>query len=84
MREVSEGLDVVDACRHHQGKEIRAGLRTELVVIEEPGLATDGKLLWRTQLGGRVANSPITYEANGRQQITVGSGDSLFTFRLEE
>lgn len=46
--------------------------------------ATNGKLLWRTQLGGRVANSPITYEANGRQQITVGSGDSLFTFRLEE
>jgi alcohol dehydrogenase (cytochrome c) len=46
--------------------------------------ATNGKLLWRTQLGGRVANSPITYLVNGRQQVTVASGDSLFTFRLEE
>jgi alcohol dehydrogenase (cytochrome c) len=46
--------------------------------------ATNGRLLWRTQLGGRVANSPITYEANSRQQITVASGDSLFTFRLKE
>lgn len=45
--------------------------------------ATDGKLLWRTQLGGRVANSPITFSVNGRQYVTVASGDSLFTFSLK-
>jgi alcohol dehydrogenase (cytochrome c) len=46
--------------------------------------ATSGELLWRVQLGGRVANSPITYLVNGRQFIAVGSGDSLFAFALKE
>lgn len=44
--------------------------------------ATDGDLLWRVQLGGRVASSPTTYLVNGRQQVTVSAGDTLFTFRL--
>lgn len=46
--------------------------------------ATDGSLLWRTQLGGRIANSPITFMVNGRQYVTVASGDSLFTFALKQ
>lgn len=45
--------------------------------------ATNGELLWRTQLGGRVANSPITFMVGGRQYVTVASGDSLFTFSLK-
>ena len=45
---------------------------------------TDGTMLWRVQLGGRMANSPITYLVDGRQFIAVGSGNSLFTFALRE
>ena len=46
--------------------------------------ATNGKLLWHVRLGGRVANSPITFSIDGKQYVTVGSGDSLFTFALGE
>ncbi|MBI1354276.1 MAG: PQQ-dependent dehydrogenase, methanol/ethanol family [Acidobacteria bacterium] len=46
--------------------------------------ATDGKLLWRVRLGGRVASSPITYMVGGRQYIAVSSGDSLFAFTLRQ
>lgn len=45
--------------------------------------ATDGELLWRVQLGGRVASSPVTYLVDGVQYVSVASGDSLFTFALD-
>jgi alcohol dehydrogenase (cytochrome c) len=44
----------------------------------------NGKLLWRVNLGGRIANTPITYLSNGKQQVSVASGNSLFTFGLKE
>ncbi len=46
--------------------------------------ATTGELLWRVQLGGRVAGSPITYLVDGVQYVSVPAGDSLFTFALPE
>ena len=44
----------------------------------------EGDLQWRVNLGGRMANSPITYLANGKQLVSVASGHSLFTFGLRE
>jgi alcohol dehydrogenase (cytochrome c) len=44
----------------------------------------NGKLLWRVNLGGRIANTPITYLANGKQQVSVAAGNSLFTFGLKD
>jgi alcohol dehydrogenase (cytochrome c) len=44
----------------------------------------NGKLLWRINLGGRIANTPITYLANGKQQVSVAAGNSLFTFGLKD
>lgn len=41
-----------------------------------------GKELWRINLGAPVQASPIVYEANGRQQVGVASGSSLFVFAL--
>jgi alcohol dehydrogenase (cytochrome c) len=46
--------------------------------------AKTGALLWRVNLGGRMANTPISYEAGGKQRVTVASGHSLFTFGLKE
>jgi alcohol dehydrogenase (cytochrome c) len=46
--------------------------------------AKSGKLLWRRQLGGQVAASPITYTVADRQYISIASGHSLFTFGLRE
>ncbi len=44
----------------------------------------EGKLQWRISLGSRMANSPITYLAGGKQLISVASGFGLFTFGLRE
>ena len=44
--------------------------------------ATNGELLWWTNLGGRMANSPVTYLAEGEQFVTVAAGNALFTFGL--
>jgi len=46
--------------------------------------ARDGKLLWQTNLGMSVASGPITYAVNGRQYVSVASGNGLFTFGLRE
>jgi alcohol dehydrogenase (cytochrome c) len=44
--------------------------------------ATNGKLLWDTNLGPSVAAGPITYIVNGKQYISIQAGSSLFTFGL--
>lgn len=41
-----------------------------------------GKTLWHLNAGGRVANSPMTYESNGRQYIVMGVQDALYAFAL--
>ena len=46
--------------------------------------AANGELLWRSNLGGRMANTPITYTAEGEQLITVAAGNALFTFGLRD
>jgi alcohol dehydrogenase (cytochrome c) len=43
-----------------------------------------GNLLWRVYLGGRVANSPITYLVDGKQHVSIAAGNSLYTFALRE
>lgn len=43
-----------------------------------------GKVLWHTNLGAIVCNSPITYMLDGRQFIVVASGDTLYAFSLYE
>ncbi|MGH0036616.1 MAG: PQQ-dependent dehydrogenase, methanol/ethanol family [Myxococcota bacterium] len=44
--------------------------------------ARDGRELWRMNVGGYVNAAPITYEVEGRQQITVAAGRSILTFGL--
>jgi alcohol dehydrogenase (cytochrome c) len=41
----------------------------------------DGTTLWHTAIG-RVGNSPITYQLDGRQFLVVGAGSSLYAFAL--
>jgi alcohol dehydrogenase (cytochrome c) len=45
--------------------------------------ARDGTLLWKTMLGGQVANGPMAYSVNGRQFVTVAAGNAMFTFALK-
>jgi alcohol dehydrogenase (cytochrome c) len=41
----------------------------------------DGATLWHASIG-RVGNSPITYELDGRQYVLIGGGGSLFAWAL--
>ena len=44
--------------------------------------ATKGLPLWRAGLHASITNGPITFELDGAQYVTVGAGDSLYTFAL--
>ena len=44
---------------------------------------SDGATLWHTGIG-RVGNSPITYELDGRQYVLFGGGSALYAFAIPE
>lgn len=44
--------------------------------------AKTGDVLWRTSLGGAMANGPITYAVNGQQYVAIAAGNGLFVFGL--
>ena len=44
--------------------------------------AETGKNLWRMNTGSRLVTSPITYQVEGRQYVTMPSGGALLTFAL--
>jgi len=44
--------------------------------------ARTGATLWKTSLGGAIANGPITYAVNGRQYVAVAAGNALYAFGL--
>jgi alcohol dehydrogenase (cytochrome c) len=46
--------------------------------------ARTGAELWKASLGGQIANGPITFAIDGRQYISVISGNSLVTFALRD
>ena len=46
--------------------------------------ARTGALLWRASLGGQIVNGPITFAIDGRQYVSVISGNSLATFALRD
>ena len=46
--------------------------------------ASSGELLWRTSLGGQIANGPIAYAVDGTQYVAVAAGHGLFVFALRD
>jgi alcohol dehydrogenase (cytochrome c) len=44
---------------------------------------SDGATLWHSGIG-RVGNSPITYELDGRQFVLLGGGSALYAWALPE
>jgi len=46
--------------------------------------ARTGSLLWKQNLGGEIIAGPITYLVDGKQYVSIASGNSLFTFALRE
>lgn len=46
--------------------------------------AGTGELLWKTSLGGNIANGPIAYAVDGTQFVAAAAGNSLFVFALRD
>ena len=46
--------------------------------------ARTGQLLWKASLGGQIVMGPITYAIEGKQYVSVISGNSLITFGLPD
>ena len=46
--------------------------------------AASGKITWRTQIGGAVTASPMSYAVDGKQYVAVASGGALFSFALPD
>lgn len=46
--------------------------------------ARTGALLWKQNLGGEIIAGPISFQVDGKQYITITSGNSLFAFALRE
>jgi len=41
-----------------------------------------GETLWHLYLGGRVPNSPMTYQVAGKQYLLFACGDTVYTFTV--
>jgi alcohol dehydrogenase (cytochrome c) len=46
--------------------------------------AASGEELWHMSLGRRVHAAPMTYAVNGKQYVTMASGNVVYTFALED
>jgi alcohol dehydrogenase (cytochrome c) len=46
--------------------------------------ARDGKLLWSVNLGGTIANGPMSYSVDGRQYVAAAGGSALYVFALPD
>jgi alcohol dehydrogenase (cytochrome c) len=44
--------------------------------------ADTGKLLWELQLGAAIRASPMSFALDGKQQVAISAGSSLFVFGL--
>jgi alcohol dehydrogenase (cytochrome c) len=74
-----------------EGSGVRSGVLStagNLVFTGDPGNnlvalnAKTGEPLWHANLGSGVSNGPMTYELDGTQYLTVGAGDTLFSFAM--
>lgn len=46
--------------------------------------ARTGALLWKMNLGGEIVAGPITYQVDGKQYVSIASGNGLFVFALRD
>ncbi len=46
--------------------------------------ADSGELLWKASLGGQIVMAPVTFMVDGKQYVSVISGNALVTFGLPD
>ena len=62
------------------GRLVFAGAPGNFIVAYDP---STGRQLWHAGLTAPMSNTPITYMLNGRQQLVVAAGDTLYAFSLQ-
>jgi glucose dehydrogenase len=62
------------------GRLVFAGAPGDYVVAYDP---VTGRQLWHAGLTTLMGNTPITYMLNGKQQLVVAAGDTLYAFALQ-
>jgi len=63
------------------GKLLFTGDGSQHLVAFDPA---NGEILWHAGLADDVTNGPETYTLDGLQYLTVGAGDSLYAFVVED
>jgi alcohol dehydrogenase (cytochrome c) len=79
-REIGEGESVAGLMSTAGNILFTADTSGNLIALDP----RTGETLWHSYAGARVVTSPMTYELDGRQYITIGAGDVLFSFALPE
>lgn len=45
--------------------------------------AKTGALLWKANVGGQINAAAISYAVNGKQDVAINAGSSLFAYALQ-
>jgi len=77
--EIGEGAGAAGVLTTESGLTFTGDIAGNLIALR----TADGTTAWHAAIG-RVGNSPITYEFDGRQYLLVGAGSSLFAWALPQ
>ena len=79
MGRVSGKVAFITGAARGQGRShaIRLGQEGADIIAFDPA---NGKILWHSGLFGNPSAGPITYMLDGKQQLLVIAGDSLYSF----
>jgi acido-empty-quinoprotein group A len=63
------------------GRLVFAGAPGNFIVAYDP---STGRQLWHAGFTAPMSNTPITYMLNGKQQLVIAAGDTLYAFSLQQ
>ena len=77
--DIGEGAGTAGVLTTESGLTFTGDIAGNLLALR----TSDGATLWHSTIG-RIGNSPITYELDGRQYLVVGAGSSLYAWALAQ
>jgi alcohol dehydrogenase (cytochrome c) len=77
--EIGDGAGTAGVLTTESGLTFTGDIAGNLLALR----TTDGATLWHAATG-RIGNSPVTYEFDGRQYVVVGAGSSLYAWSLPQ
>jgi len=77
--DIGEGAGTAGVLTTESGLTFTGDIAGNLLALR----TSDGATLWHAATG-RIGNSPVTYEFDGRQYVVVGAGSSLYAWSLPQ